>query len=316
MKILLFIGILFFHLIQIEVVQSQPCQMVRNNHTFIVDTVLLNNIGLPNGTILYAINDSMNCSGSVIYNNGVTAMPVYQKDSFLDPIGFNYGDTVRFGYLLPNGCSNFDSLSINYSNLSFFISHTSTWALNGISRIESLEFFCKTPCHNLLENRFLTLKASCIGSEIDVQWEIERTSNDLQFVVQYSLEGINWVDIGAIYSKVNNKKYQYKKHLGFSNAYIRLKIDDKNGGISYSPIHYIESCNNAIKQIMAFPNPTVGIILLSEVVEEVSVINSIGKVIRVLTNVREIDLSNFPSGTFILYIKNKNKSFVELVTKQ
>lgn len=154
-----------------------------------------------------------------------------------------------------------------------------------------------------------------------LQWQTIGESNTLNFEIENSIDGINFISedkINAVGS--GNNKYSYQLLFETShalsvidnNAYYRIKAIDKTGNYSYSNVVSL-SLNNSKSTVNIYPNPLVGsneIHVNGNHIREVSIINMHGIIISTtyyndVTN-PTILINKVNSGQYAVMIKQQD----------
>ncbi|MCB0738215.1 MAG: T9SS type A sorting domain-containing protein [Bacteroidetes bacterium] len=156
-----------------------------------------------------------------------------------------------------------------------------------------------------------------------LEWETSQELNNSHFEIQRSLseaegsgaEG-NWQTIGRVEgngttSDVHSYRFidhrpQTTDHSSpssvdgeLSTIYYRLKQIDHNGNYQYSAVKTLNFKLETLNSFAVYPNPANALVYLSEIAN-IKLINSNGETLLEAKNVKEIDVSAFPSGIYFL----------------
>lgn len=172
---------------------------------------------------------------------------------------YNSTDNTWWGYL-PQGVVDINSNTLSAVPVvpSYFFR---SWTLVDNSSplpVELIEF--KAKCNKLNEEI----------TEVYIQWQTASENNNDYFVLEKSVDAINWVELANIDGAGNSNillNYDYADQLTSFDAqlltrYYRLKQVDFNGNFSYSniiPLNCSDTLNcsdNSIEIISIYPNPT------------------------------------------------------------
>jgi len=130
---------------------------------------------------------------------------------------------------------------------------TVTFPVSGFSG-----FFLGTSSKPLPLN-LLQFTAAPQGYAVNLHWRTTDEINTQQFIVQHSPDGNTFNPIGTVAAKNTTGQNQYAftdNHPLTGNNFYRLKMQDLNGGFTYSPI--VEVAIADIPAIcMAYPNPAI-----------------------------------------------------------
>ena len=160
-------------------------------------------------------------------------------------------------------------------------------------------------------------------------WTTELEVNSDYFLLEKSIDGVNFSSIGKIATKgkgLGEERYDFTDNFIEKNInYYRLKQVDKDGSFEYSNIIVLKNIKS--HKVQVGPNPTKGLLNVSlESVEnealKLQVINISGQVIKTLTmnvlqgkNQFSINLEDLPKGAynFVMESENKNLFFNQLL---
>jgi hypothetical protein len=171
--------------------------------------------------------------------------------------------------------------------------------------------------YEVLPVELVSFTGSNVGDKNKLEWVTASEKNTQKFVVEKSVDGINWVYLGEKPAAGNSNQtlnymlYDYTPVVGAN--YYRLKIVDRDQSFSYSNIVIIKLEQSAVNDIVGvFPNPSSGIFTAaistaSDVATALRVYDVLGKTVLVkevnltsgLNNV-EINLKEFPSASYIV----------------
>lgn len=165
-----------------------------------------------------------------------------------------------------------------------------------------------------------TFEVTKIDSEALLEWQTASEINNSHFIIERSLNGMDFNPIGKVNGSGNSNKpvkYDYLddvSKLPSGYVYYRLKQVDFNNEFEYSGIKYIKLESPVTENTLYFyPNPSKGVFTLKSATNETyeyKVINAIGKLVlqgNILTD-GSIDLNNFAAGAYYIQIfKNQNK---------
>ncbi len=177
----------------------------------------------------------------------------------------------------------------------------------------------------------ISFNAELINSDkVLLKWATAWEQNNNFFEVQRSTDGDRFETIGTVTGQgttnsINN--YNFVDEAPFyGRNYYRLKQVDYDGTTDLSEVQSILIDNEALPDVIAYPNPTKDVTTLRVVTpfEEdatVEVINSAGQILEVIviqegSNSQQIDLSQYQPGFYFLNIKyNGFRKLVHRVLK-
>ena len=149
-----------------------------------------------------------------------------------------------------------------------------------------------------------------------LNWATTTEINSQSFDIERSSEGKLWKSIGSVPAKGESKSlttysFQDASPLNGGNLY-RLRMIDADGSFTFSrmlSLEFVSSLKGAV-----YPNPTAGMVRIdldALAIKDVAAIDLYaldGKAMVAKTNVlrSEIDVTNVPSGTYLVVITMKN----------
>jgi Secretion system C-terminal sorting domain len=150
-----------------------------------------------------------------------------------------------------------------------------------------------------------------------LQWQTAQEINTNHFEIERSADAFNFKKIGTLSAKGNTAGYTNYNftdaNLIDGNNYYRLKMADKNGEFTFSPVRLLKF--DAANNLSIYPNPTSKILtiqlhtLQSAGNEALQITNSIGQVIlqRPVTNNMTINVESFAPGIYHVRLGSHRK---------
>jgi len=170
-----------------------------------------------------------------------------------------------------------------------------------------------------------SFNGAIVNSTAKLNWTSASEINAKQFVVEASSDKKNFASVGTVAAK-NVKglnSYEFETAAPATTTYYRLKMVDKNGAFSYSPVVVLNASVSA-KKLTVFPNPAVNTITLShaQALEgaSVKILNAAGKTVSV-SNLQTgatqttVDVSKLAKGTYIVSVENNGQKVVSQFVK-
>lgn len=170
---------------------------------------------------------------------------------------------------------------------------------------------CSLPLPVVLHS-FTGQSTSC--DNILLSWITSAEINNDYFEIWRGTKAEEFVPIGRVKASnsFNGSTYSFTDESDLKsdgNYYYKIKQVDLNGSESYFyTISVRNSCNNPFPEMTVFPNPASDIIHVSfsglekELKPEVAIINSLGKVVKILKinsiDSNEIKISDLPEGVY------------------
>ena len=170
-----------------------------------------------------------------------------------------------------------------------------------------------------------SFNCAIVNSTAKLNWTSASEINAKQFVVEASSDKKNFASVGTVAAK-NVKglnSYEFETAAPATTTYYRLKMVDKNGAFSYSPVLVLNASVSA-KKLTVFPNPAVNTITLShtQALEgaSVKILNAAGKTVSI-SNLQTgatqttVDVSKLTKGTYIVSVENNGQKVVSQFVK-
>ncbi|HFA49180.1 MAG TPA: T9SS type A sorting domain-containing protein, partial [Bacteroidetes bacterium] len=167
------------------------------------------------------------------------------------------------------------------------------------------------------------LRAFPKDNSVMLSWTSVNEQNNDYFLVQRSLDGRIWKDIGKVEGKGNTLSSRSYKMVDLKpengTLYYRLKQYDYDGVFSYSNI---ASVRFEKTDFNIYPNPTSGrleIVFPGNINGEIQVFNILGKSVfyKNINGVRaDLNLSHLPGGTYFIGIDTKDGLATEKIVLQ
>lgn len=177
---------------------------------------------------------------------------------------------------------------------------------------------------NSLPVEMVSFKTERNNKSVLLQWETAQEINNDGFVIEQSIDGRDWKNIGWVAGAgtvESNQVYAFTdNHPEAGMNYYRLKQVDFDGQFSFSEIRTIKM-EEVLNNIGAYPNPTKGIVNLSGLdatddIVKVKVSNAVGKTVLETSGILPtIDLSAFENGRYFIMIQTDNEMVVEQIVK-
>ncbi len=175
--------------------------------------------------------------------------------------------------------------------------------------------------------KLISFSASKENNDAMLKWVTSNEINVSHFEIQRSWTGVEFTSIGRVNAlNQNSNSYSFKDLLSritnipSNTTYYRLKMIDKDGKFSYSPIESLKWQDLQNTRISVSPNPFRDYLQLNTQlrITQVQLIDNNGRVVattRALNNNR-FNLPNLPVGTYYLRIFTSEGTITEKVMKQ
>lgn len=192
------------------------------------------------------------------------------------------------------------------TNSVFSASYTSNAAAaESYQRNEVAVFAAPAP----LPVELVSFSAARNAGKVELAWKTATETENEYFEVQYSADGFSFEAAGRVAGAGNSsvaRNYTFQ-HVAPANGalYYRLAQTDTDGTINYSKIVKVSARNTAFAQLNVYPNPTASSLSFTEKVEEAVVRNLQGQELKRLTNVQQLNLSDFSAGVYLVQAKTQ-----------
>ncbi len=164
--------------------------------------------------------------------------------------------------------------------------HGTTYTKSGIYTFDTLNSVGCDSLTTLVLNSTLPISfkdfiAYSNTNSILLNWNTSIEVNTINFVIQHSVDGKSFTNIGsvnAIGNGANNYDFTDKNPISGTNYY-RLQSIDKNGAVSYSKVVTVQFAN--ANRFTVYPNPAKNVLTISgEHIVRVQVLNNMGRVVN------------------------------------
>lgn len=119
-----------------------------------------------------------------------------------------------------------------------------------------LDSISVTSTSAILPVKFANVSASKINGFAKISWNIEFEVNAYNYVIERSIDGINFSSVGVI-DAINLGKYSYvDMSASAANNYYRIKAVDKDGSFAYSSVVFTVS-DSKVATVTVYPNPVI-----------------------------------------------------------
>ena len=170
----------------------------------------------------------------------------------------------------------------------------------------------------LLPVELTSFTARAEDSKSRLDWETAQEVDNMGFEIQrLDKESDRWESIGfengAGDSEVENFYTFYDVRPLIGRNYYRLNQIDFDGTSSLSEVRVVEFKIKEDQTVMVYPNPASSVVNIKADYEdfEIQIFNSLGQLIMTTANEKQIDVSNFTSGTYYFKIYNRQNNQYE-----
>ena len=204
------------------------------------------------------------------------------------------------------------------------------WFVDDITRINGCGAFLKTGIYNTAGIRvdtvmtpiFVTTQspvpltllwfyATQVDGQVALDWKTVSEISVRDFAIEWSTDGENWTTIGtktALNQTTNGYDYVHATPVKGNNFY-RIKMNDRDGHYTYSPVRIINIKENGKPMLVLLPNPVSSdaILYMSKDIQAktVKIFNAAGSLIqqtKIGTGVQQLKISTteLPAGVYMI----------------
>jgi hypothetical protein len=323
------------------------------NNPYAMNSAFARDIAPHSGNFQMVVNGPANSNARAWFKNNIPVVPGSQyrfavwvaRIDDTDPVislkiktGNNTINLVSYD-MYPEPVGNWRLIQGNYSvpsgvnQIDISVGDTETGGLNNYV----LDDICFRECFNCgtLPLHQLELRAYLQGNTVNLKWIAENEMNTASFVIERSLDGINYTGIASKLptGPLNTPTtYQFDDNISglstSSSLYYRIKAMDNDSRFAYSNVTTIKLGNTT--GIQVWPNPADTYVNLtynasSSTTLEICLVNSQGvmvrqesvKVSRGLNQLSLKDITRLPSGIYLIRIidTNTGKMDVQKISK-
>lgn len=150
-------------------------------------------------------------------------------------------------------------------------------------------------------------------NKVVLNWNSITEVNAKEYQVQRSVDGRNFEQIGTVAAKGMANEYQFTDNRLPNNLYTiyyKLKMVDKDGKYSYSPVRQLSILNTQFS-IRIYPNPTKNILNIKAAnATQVRIVDVVGKQVYQqklsINGLWTVDCGRFASGTYFVEVLSKD----------
>jgi hypothetical protein len=269
-----------------------------------------NRPGLQYMNISHAI-----CEGDTFMNHSSAGI-------YIDTIFAQAGnDTIRTLNLLVlhKGIANIhQSICTGETFLGYTTSGAYTDTLestNGCDSIRILNLSVLDTCNATTPVKWLNIDATIQRDKATIRWQVSMEYNNKEFVVEKSLNGIDWLPFVSTKSLGNTDQVrsyvEYDNHPYHGINFYRIKQINFDGSFTYSEVRMVKFENRGVKLII-YPNPSNEFFnySLHNVIQTgnytITIFDAVGKQIKRFTahnSWGQISTNSLPNGFYIISVE-------------
>ncbi len=244
--------------------------------------------------------------------------------------GMDNGDYLKINGTTYTGTGNADiTQSISQTGGSIFIEQSANRSDEILTFTASIVSGSCLQC-SLLDVTLLNFNCISESDGYKLVWATANEHQSKNFEIEYSVDGVEFHKIAEMPAKGESNSYLYYENYiqnVFSSPllYFRLKMNDLNGGYTYSPIIYVQ--NDFFSSLSVSPNPSVNTDVIVYVGTKLNYLNSTisiydvnGKLLVdeiIKDSQTKINTHDFAEGIYLLKVSSpyKTQSFKLIIQK-
>jgi hypothetical protein len=143
-------------------------------------------------------------------------------------------------------------------------------------------------CSVLAADPILRFTARLVNEQAQLNWMVNDASVIGNFKVQRSLDGIHFTDVATLTASSANI-YDFTESMnGDERRFYRIRVQDKKGSVSYSPIAEVSNGRGFSHSLQLFPNPVKDLLVIrlhsnSNEKAELILMDAMGKLVKRLS---------------------------------
>ena len=171
--------------------------------------------------------------------------------------------------------------------------------------------------NSTLPLKFVKITAVKNNAVVDVHWSTSNEINNDRFVIQCSNNGVDFFDIGIVYSNCHNGQsceYQFRHLTPFNgNNFYRVKQIDKDGKSALSAIAKLIFSKNTFSIKSNIVKNSIEIFCDGNNKEEINIYNTDGSLVlkKMISGSALLDISLLPCGLY--FIKNMDGEILKFI---
>jgi hypothetical protein len=124
------------------------------------------------------------------------------------------------------------------------------------SGIADFSYWTLTDVSNPLPVTLLSFQAICEAGAARLQWQSSAETDAADYIIEKTEDGRNWMDLATVPAQNDplGASYSYMDNSPSPAAFYRLKMQDRDGHFTYSPV-FGGGCAVAAMPFVVYPNP-------------------------------------------------------------
>ncbi len=159
------------------------------------------------------------------------------------------------------------------------------------------------------------------GTEVELNWTVAEKATTKQYVIEYSNDGVNWSQLGALQSKKNQgeSSYLYVHRNAESKNYYRVAQVDYDESKTYSQVKTVIRSDNNEMKMSIWPNPAAESVQVEtndiqwDANSRMLVYDQWGRQVKAMPlqkGTNRIDIKALPTGTYVVRLEEPGGRFV------
>lgn len=279
-------------------------------------------------SMLGILNSNTTVESIALDANGVVYAPVYQYYNLYPHVSLvaRYNSSNNT-WTEVDGSSNFFS----YNILALATDAMGHLYAGGAFRDASgNEFVAGITVSGVLPVRLTSFAAKKENNAIICNWQTSREANMERFIIQRSVDGRRFINIGMVNASINSTSllsYSFTdtnaRGQNSLKLYYRLQMMERDASFSYSPVALVEWSSKI--DLLIYPVPVKDVLKItvnsSSDRNIISILDAAGRVILRKENVQkgqalEWNTSQWKAGVYFLHVDNEKEVLTKAFTKQ
>ncbi len=233
--------------------------------------------------------------------------------------------TVGFNDMIDHVITS-NEMNINYmSNTAAALTDVASLVTNyGTTTTDHYPIFTRYSFSNTLPATFGNFMVANLARTVSLYWTTLQEANTKHFIIERSLDGINFVAIAQVYAAGNSsveKKYNYLDELPKMGInYYRVRLVNEDGSFKTTDIKQVVFSSSIIVNV--FPNPaknTINIQTNTLQAKQAQIIDAAGRVVmhvNITQPITTVNISALLSGIYVVKISTPTGSINQKLVKQ
>jgi hypothetical protein len=157
------------------------------------------------------------------------------------------------------------------------------------------------------------------GGKNHLTWSTASENNSQSFDIERSQDGVRFSTIGNVKAKGRAANYSFIDNAPLRHtSYYRLKAIDNDRSFEYSKIVSVKN-GTTKSNISIYPTAVMDALTVENdgsAVDAVTIFNHVGQIMLTVKETNRVDMSQLPSGLYLVQVQAGIETVVEKVVKQ